>query len=314
MRALRFDTQLELRHDAPAPRRLPGEALLRPLLLGICNTDTEITRGYKGFCGTLGHEFVAVVEDCDDPSWLGARVVGEINVACGRCPTCQRGEPTHCPQRAALGIFGRDGAMADLFALPLSNLHRVPASLPDTVAVFAEPLAAALEILEQSHLRPSECVAVVGDGKLGLLVAQVLRLPGCAVTLVGRHPDRWAVPHALGIDAAYADTLDARSFDVVVDCTGSPAGLEAARRLLRPRGRLVLKSTYAGAVRVDLSVLVVDELTLVGSRCGPFAPALRLLEGRLVETAPLIADVYALDDGLAAFEAAQHALKILLKP
>ncbi len=258
MYALLFDGQLRLADDYPEPALLPDEAIIRPHLVGICNTDIEITRGYMGFRGVLGHEFVGTVVDCADPSWVGQRVVGEINAACGRCATCRRGDPSHCPARTTLGINGRDGAMAERFSLPLACLHPVPDTVADADAVFAEPLAAALEILDQSHVRPTERVAVVGDGKLGLLCAQALRLPGCAVAVVGRHPERWHLLRDQGIEAIHVEALlghqtesavgdpspvaagngQLATYDLVVDCTGQPAGLAIARRLVRPRGWL----------------------------------------------------------------------------
>src|SRR5262249_41538603 len=298
----------------------PGEPLLRPSLAGICNTDIEIPRGYMGFRGVVGHEFVGVVQACADRGWLGRRVVGEINAACGRCTVCARGDQSHCPERTTLGIDRRDGTMAELFSLPLACLHEVPAGVPDEAAVFAEPLAAALAILEQSHVRPTERVAVVGDGKLGLLCAQALRLPGCEVVVVGRHPERWELLHQLGVATVHVSSLDQRpktkdetqiglwslvlrpwSFDVVVDCPGQPSGLAVARDLVRPRGRLVLKSTFAAESGMNLSRLVVDEVQLLGSRCGPFAPALRLLERGLVQVQPLVAGRFSLREGLKAF-------------
>jgi len=329
MQALLFDGQLRLANDYPAPILAPGEALIRPSLVGICNTDIEITRGYMGFRGVLGHEFVGVVQDCEDRAWVGRRVVGEINAACRRCAVCARGDESHCPERTTLGIDRRDGAMAELFSLPIACLHEVPASLPDQVAVFAEPLAAALEILEQSHVRPTDRVAVVGDGKLGLLCAQALRLPGCEVVVIGRHPERWDLLHELGIEAVQAEpvasdqlsvatrygrrTTDDGQFDVVVDCTGQPSGLAVARSLVRPRGRLALKSTFAAESGVNLSRLVVDEVQLLGSRCGPFAPALRLLDHGLINVQPLVAGQFSLRHGLDAFAAASRRLKILLE-
>jgi alcohol dehydrogenase len=335
MQALLFDGQLRLANDYPEPILAPGEALIRPSLVGICNTDIEITRGYMGFRGVLGHEFVGVVVDCEDRAWVGRRVVGEINAACRRCATCTRGDESHCPERTTLGIDRRDGAMAELFSLPIACLHQVPASLPDQAAVFTEPLAAALEILEQSHVRPTERVAVVGDGKLGLLCAQVLRLPGCEVVVIGRHPGRWELLHELGIAAAHVGSLDERrktkdeqghasnssssfvlrpsSFDIVVDCSGQPAGLAVARSLVQPRGRLVLKSTFAAESEMNLSRLVVDEVQLLGSRCGPFAPALRLLDHGLIQVQPLVAGHFSLRQGLDAFAAASRRLKILLE-
>ena len=323
MQALLFDGQLRLANGYPEPILAPGEALIRPALVGICNTDIEITRGYMGFRGVLGHEFVGVVQDCEDRAWVGRRVVGEINAACRRCAVCARGDESHCPERTTLGIDRRDGAMAELFSLPIACLHEVPASVPDQAAVFAEPLAAALEILEQSHIRPTERVAVVGDGKLGLLCAQVLRLPGCEVVVIGRHPERWALLHELGIataderrttkDEFNEASIGSSSFDIVVDCTGQPSGLAVARKLVRPRGRLVLKSTFAAESGMSLSRLVVDEVQLLGSRCGPFAPALRLLERGLIHVQPLVAGQFPLHQGLIAFASASRQLKILLE-
>jgi alcohol dehydrogenase len=313
MDALVFDGSLRFTRDYPTPALLPGEALIRPHLAGICNTDVEIMRGYMGFRGVLGHEFVGTVVACSDQTWLGRRVVGEINAACLRCATCLRGDHTHCPERTTLGIDRRDGAMAELVALPIACLHEVPDQVSDEQAVFVEPLAAAVEILEQSHLRPSERVAVVGDGKLGALIVQTLRLPGCAVTLVGRHPERWSLYAGMGIRCCTADQLGNEQFDLVVDCTGQPAGLATARSLVRPRGRLVLKSTFFAPSELNLTRLVVDEVQLLGSRCGPFAPALRLLERGLIATAPLISARYPLSRAVEAMAAAHGAMKVLLQ-
>lgn len=313
MDAIVFDGALRFTDDYPAPVLAPNEALIRPHLAGICNTDLEITRGYMGFRGVLGHEFVGTVVACADADWVGRRVVGEINAACFSCPTCLRGDHTHCPARTTLGIDRRDGAMAELLTLPIACLHAVPDTVSDEAAVFVEPLAAAVEILEQSHLRPSERVAVVGDGKLGALIVQVLRLPGCDVTLVGRHPERWGLYAGLGISCTTADRLAGERFDLVVDCTGQPAGLATARRLVRPRGRLVLKSTFNAPSELSLTMVVVDEIQLLGSRCGPFAPALRLLERGLIATDPLISARFPLSAGPQAFAAAQGALKVLLQ-
>jgi alcohol dehydrogenase len=313
MDAFVFDGQLRLVHDKPYPHPPAGEALIKPHLVGICNTDIEITRGYMGFRGVPGHEFVGTVIQADDADWVGRRVVGEINAACRRCPACLRDDESHCPNRTTLGIDRRDGAMAEAFVLPTACLHAVPDTIPDEAAVFVEPLAAALEILQQAHLRPTERVAVVGDGKLGSLIVQVLRLPGCAVTLVGRHPERWALFERQGIRCVASDNLPTTPFDLVVDCTGQPGGLATARQLVRPRGRLVLKSTFHAEAALNLSMVVVDEVALIGSRCGPFAPALRLLERGLVETAPLISARFPLRDGVAAFAAAEGRLKVLLE-
>ena len=316
MRALVFDGELHLREEYPQPVPGPHEALVRVLLAGICNTDLEIIRGYMGFRGVLGHEFVGVVEAADDSAWVGRRVVGEINCACGECPTCRAGRPTHCPQRVTIGIAGHDGALADYLLVPLSNLHVVPDSTPNRQAVFTEPLAAALEVLEQVHIRPSERVIVVGDGKLGLLVAQVLMLTGCDLLVIGRHQEKLSLLARRGIATQGADEPARVGADVVVDCTGRAEGFALARQLVRPRGRLVLKSTFHGDNQINLTSLVVDEVTLVGSRCGPFAPALRLLEQGLVEVEALIDSEYPLAEGAAALARAgtRGALKVLVRP
>jgi threonine dehydrogenase-like Zn-dependent dehydrogenase len=308
--------QLQLVESYPKSKPTPGEVQIRTILAGICNTDLEIVRGYAGFHGVLGHEFVGVVEQAEDPAWHGQRVVGEINAACGTCPTCRAGRPTHCPNRTALGIRGRDGVMAEYFCLPSENLHPVPDNVPDEAAVFAEPLAAACEILEQVHVHPSDRVIVLGDGKLGLLVAQTLALTGCELTVVGRHPDKLARLEARGIATQVGDRGLEGDADVVVECTGQPGGFLAARKMARPRGTVVLKSTYHGEIQTDLSRIVVDELTLVGSRCGPFPPALRLLDQQLVDVTSMIEAEYPLADALIAFEHASRrgTLKVLIRP
>ena len=316
MQALVYDGEvLQLREDYPRPVPPPGEALVRVRLAGICNTDLEIVRGYMGFRGVLGHEFVGTVEEAEDRSLIGQRVVGEINAYCGECPTCRAGRPTHCPHRTTLGIWGRDGAFAEYLTLPVRNLHVVPDGISDEEAVFTEPLAAALEILEQVHLRPTDRVVVLGDGKLGLLVAQALALMGCDLLTVGRHREKLAILARRGIPTALEAEAEGLAADVVVECTGRPEGFAAARRILRPRGTLVLKSTYHGYVEADLTGLVVDEITLVGSRCGPFPPALRLLQRGLVDVQPLISAVYPLDRGMEAFARAAEpgVLKVLLQ-
>lgn len=308
--------QLMLAESYPIPQPAPGEVRVRTILAGICNTDLEVVRGYAGFYGVLGHEFVGVVDQAEDPAWLGQRVVGEINAACGACSICRAGRPTHCPNRTALGIRGRDGVMAEYFCLPAENLHLVPDVVPDEAAVFAEPLAAACEILEQIHIRPSNRVIVLGDGKLGLLVAQTLALTGCKLTVVGRHAEKLSMLAERGLATQMgAEGLEGGA-DVVVDCTGQPEGFRAARELVRARGTIVLKSTYHGEIQADLSRLVVDEITLVGSRCGPFPPALGLLTLRLVDVMSLIEAEYPLTDALLAFEhaARRGALKVLIRP
>ncbi|MCX8066661.1 MAG: alcohol dehydrogenase catalytic domain-containing protein [Anaerolineae bacterium] len=316
MLALVFDGErLLLQGDYPRPVPPVGEALVRVRLAGICNTDLEIVRGYMGFRGVLGHEFVGVVEEAEDRSLAGRRVVGEINAYCGECPTCRAGRPTHCPNRTTLGIWGRDGAFAEYLTLPVRNLHVVPDEVPDEAAVFTEPLAAALEVLEGVHLRPTDRVVVLGGGKLGLLVAQALALTGCDLLVVGHHREKLAILARRGIPTMLESETEGLSADVVVECTGRPEGFAAARRILRPRGTLVLKSTYHGRVEADLTGLVVDEITLVGSRCGPFPPALRLLQRGLVDVQSLVSEIYPLSRGLEAFARAAQpgVLKVLLR-
>lgn len=320
MRALYLDKTLSFRAEYPIPHPGPDEALVRVRLAGICNTDLELERGYMSFTGVPGHEFVGIVEQCQTaPDLIGQRVVGEINAACGQCDTCRANRPTHCPHRTTLGIAGRDGAFAEYLHLPVVNLHRVPESVPDEAAVFTEPLAAACEITQAIHIRPTDRVAVLGDGKLGLLCAQVLQLTGCDLLVIGRHQASLEILARRGIHTIQDPTgLGNLSglFDLVVEATGAPEGYATARQLVRPRGTMVLKSTYHGAIQANLTMVVVDEVTLVGSRCGPFEPALRLLEQKLVDVTSLIRARYPLSKGLAAFERAKQrgALKVLIEP
>ncbi|RMG45817.1 MAG: alcohol dehydrogenase [Acidobacteria bacterium] len=318
MRALRFDGELRFVTDAPCPRR-EGESLVRVLLAGICRTDIEITRGYAGFRGIPGHEFVGVVETSSNPQLIGRRVVGEINVGCGHCAWCQRSDPRHCPSRTTLGIRGRDGAFAEFLSLPAENLFPIPETLADEVAVFTEPLAAAAEILEQTTIEPEDQVVILGDGKLGLLIAQVVRLTGCRLTLIGKHEHKLAIARRRGLHTLTvneASNLPPRGMDCVIEATGSPAGLEWALRLVRPRGRIVLKSTYHGQLMVDLTPLVVNEITVLGSRCGRFPRALELLTTGQVEVADLVSGIWPLEAGARAFSEAQRpgVLKVLLRP
>ncbi|MBI4829714.1 MAG: alcohol dehydrogenase catalytic domain-containing protein [Nitrospinae bacterium] len=252
----------------PAPSLMKGHALIRPLLAGICATDLELIKGYLGFNGVLGHEFVGVVEECPDrPELAGARVTGEINLSCGQCPTCLRGGREHCPSRTVLGIAGHDGCFADYLTLPIENLHIVPSDVPDTAAVFAEPLAAALRIRHQVNLGQDTRVAALGDGRLGLLAAQALSLSDCDLLVIGRHRDKLAVLERQGIPTALADDgAERAAFDVVVDSTGSPRGFAMALELVRPRGTVVLKTTVANPAPVDVNRLVIHEITVIGSR------------------------------------------------
>ena len=297
MKALVFDGRLFYCDDYPVPTPAPGEVLVRVHRAGICATDIEITKGYMDYRGVLGHEFVGSLPD-------GSRVVGEINAADGTCDTCRRGDVTHCPQRSVLGIFKRNGAMAEYLTLPASNLHHVPDTVNDTQAVFVEPLAAALEITDRLHIRPSQRVAVIGDGKLGMLVAQVLQLTGCHVHVLGRHARKLAILRQHGVFTLNTGAEGCGRFDVVVDCSGQTSGLELGRALLQPRGTLVLKSTFHGTQEVTMAPFVIDEITVMGSRCGPFEPALRLLERRLIAVETLLDAEYPIEQGLDAFRRA----------
>jgi threonine dehydrogenase-like Zn-dependent dehydrogenase len=314
MKALQFDgTRVKLA-EVERPQRA-GEALVRVTMAGICNTDLEIVRGYASFTGTLGHEFVGVVEVAPDASLLGRRVVGEINAGCGDCDLCRRGDPRHCRRRTALGIHGRDGAFAEYLNLPAQNLRPVPENVSDRQAVFTEPIAAACEILDQIAIRVADRVAVIGDGKLGQLIARVLASTGCSLTLIGKYPGKLELAARAGIETVTLDALGPASrFDVVVEASGSAAGLRLALDLVRSRGAIVLKSTFHGEVSLDTSRLVVDEIRLIGSRCGRFEPALALLTGGAVEVESLISREFNLAEGAAAIaEAARPGvMKVLL--
>jgi threonine dehydrogenase-like Zn-dependent dehydrogenase len=288
------------------------------LLSGICNTDIEIARGYAGFKGTIGHEFIGIVEDSPDKKLLGKRVVGEINAGCGKCDLCRAGDPRHCRSRTVLGIVGRDGAHAEYLRLPSSNLIPVPDKIPDEHAVFTEPLAAACGVLERVSITNSNRVAVIGDGKLGLLCAQVVALTGVSLMLVGKHPAKLRIAERRGIETATTKqaTKKSKEFDVVVEASGSASGFELALNLLKAKGRLVLKSTFHGATDFDASRVVVDEVSIIGSRCGRFAPAIDLLKKRAVDVDSLISEEYPLTEGVHAMgrASAKGILKVLLRP
>jgi threonine dehydrogenase-like Zn-dependent dehydrogenase len=310
------EKRLAFRDDLPAPLLVDGEAVVRVRLAGICGTDLELRRGYYPFTGVPGHEFVGIVEEAPSaPEWIGRRVVGEINAACGACATCLAGRRTHCPARTVLGIRGRAGAFAERLALPLLNLHEVPAAVPDEEAVFTEPLAAALQIQAQVPLRVDQRVLVLGAGRLGTLVARTLARTGAQVRVAARLAARRDQLRAAGVDAVAPEEVLAGSADVVVDCTGHPEGFARARAAVRARGTIVLKSTYAGEAPVNLSSVVVDEITVVGSRCGAFAPALELLAAHVLPVRDLVQARYPLARGPDAFaEAARPgALKVLLE-
>ncbi len=317
MRALVLDNGLRLETDYPKPVPPAGEALVRVLRAGVCNTDLELVKGYMSFKGVLGHEFVGVVEEAAGREELiGRRVASEINAACGVCETCRANRPTHCPNRTTLGIDRRNGTLADYTVLPFENLHPLPDSITDDEAIFIEPLAAACEIPDQVNIRPTDRVAVIGDGKLGLLCAQVVALSGCELITVGRHAEKLALLEKRGIRTTTdGASIKSASLDVVIEATGTPSGFEAARRMVRPRGSIVLKSTYHGDLQVNLTMVVVDEVTLIGSRCGPFPPAIRLLANHQIDVTPLIQARFSLTDGVAALERAAQkgTLKVMVE-
>ncbi|MFZ5821029.1 MAG: MDR/zinc-dependent alcohol dehydrogenase-like family protein [Chloroflexota bacterium] len=308
------NNRLDLREVAQPDK--PGEALIRVRQAGICSTDLELVKGYYPFTGIPGHEFIGEVVAADDPAWIGQRVVADINVVCGACEQCLSGRSTHCEKRTVLGIANRDGVFAEYTRLPLSNLHRVPASVPDEMAVFTEPLAAALEIQQQVHIRPTERVLLVGAGRLGQLIAQTLALTGCDLRVLARHSHQQNLLAARGIKTISEEDIQPWRWDVVVEATGSPDGFRLARRAIRPRGTLVMKSTYKGEMAVNFSSIVVDEIQVVGSRCGPFEPALRLLEKKEVDPSVLVAAEFKLGEALQAFEHAAQpgVLKVLVTP
>ncbi|MDO9128396.1 MAG: alcohol dehydrogenase catalytic domain-containing protein [Anaerolineales bacterium] len=314
MKALWLENQQLSLRDVPCPEK-PGEALIRVRLSGICGTDLELVRGYYPYTGVIGHEFVGEVVAAPAKDWIGKRVVGEINAVCGECEECQNGRPTHCEKRTVLGIVERDGAHAEYLSLPVANLHRVPDSVPDEAAVFTEPLAAALEIQQQVHIQPTDRVLLIGAGRLGQLIAQTLALTGCDLRVVARHPHQKQLLESRKIRLITEDEIQPRCWEMVVEATGSSSGFDLARQAVRPRGVLVLKSTYRGEASVNFSSLVVDEITLLGSRCGPFAPALRVMANHAVDPSLLIAAHYPLAKAVEAFELARQPgmLKVLLE-
>jgi threonine dehydrogenase-like Zn-dependent dehydrogenase len=299
------------------PRR-PGECLIRVKAAGICGTDLELLRGYAQFSGVPGHEFVGIVEQApeDDARWIRRRVVGEITVGCGRCHGCRTAGRGHCDVRTVLGILGRDGAFAEYLALPAINLHAVPDSLDDLSAVFVEPTAAAYRVAEQVKIESGTRAAVVGAGRLGVLVAQVLREQGAETVVFVRSKSRRSLCAELGLEATDIDSAgsSARRFDLVADATGAPEGFAVARALVRPRGTLILKSTFHGETPIALSPLVVDEITLVGSRCGPFQAAIEGLASGRIDIKPLIEGTYPLERFTEAFERARGGRKQILTP
>ena len=314
MRAIVLETDdVQVDMVRPAPTLAAEEVMVRVTRAGVCETDLQLIKGYMGFRGILGHEFVGIAES---GPLAGQRVVGEINCACWQCETCESGFPTHCPHRTVLGILNHDGAFADLIAVPQRNLHRVPDSIPDDIAVFTEPVAAAFQIPAQIEITGTERIAILGDGRLGNLCAQVLASMADDVLVIGKHREKLALLEASGLKTALlSDDVPQRRFDIVVECTGSESGLPTALKLVKPRGTIVLKTTVAGTQTLAWAPFVIDEVTLVGSRCGPFDRALTALEHGLVDVEPLITDRFSLSNGLMAIRRAQEkgVLKVLLE-
>ncbi len=313
MRALYLQNSLVLK-EISVPVFHENEALVKVKSAGICNTDLELVKGYMGFEGVLDHEFVGVVEKAAEQKWVGKRVCGEINFGCGECFYCKSGLSRHCPKRTVLGILNQNGAFAEYVVLPIKNLHEIPQSIANPSAVFVEPLAAALEILEQIQVKPNQEVVVIGDGKLGLLICQVLQLTGCKLKLVGKHPNKLSLAQSWGVKTRKLNEMGDHKVDIVVEASGSPSGFSTAMQLVRPRGVLVLKSTYKENLELDAAPIVIDEITIIGSRCGPFASAIRTLENNLVKVAGLIDQIYPFSQALQAFGHAKQrdSMKIIL--
>ncbi len=315
MKAISFDKQVNF-IDAAPPVPAKDEALIQVLYAGICQTDLEIMKGYMGFRGIPGHEFVGrVIQSPSNKSWIGKRVVGEINIGCGTCPFCRQGLERHCPNRSVLGIKNRDGCFAERITLPLKNLHRISEHVSDSEAVLTEPLAAACEILEQVHIQPDHSVAIIGDGRLAQLILRVLVLTGCDLTLIGKHTEKLALAKLFGIKTYHHNTVPDKKYNIIVEASGSQSGFTMASDLLEPRGTLILKSTYHQKTSINLSQCVIDEVTLTGSRCGKFNPAIRLLENKLINTKGLITHQFSLDEYDKAFESAStpNALKTIFR-
>ncbi len=318
MKAVIFDESLKFVEDYKKPERKQNEALIRPLLLGICNTDEEITKGYMGYKGVLGHEFVGVVEDCDDKKLIGKRVTGGINLGCGNCPECAKGLERHCKNRQTLGIYKKDGCFSEFFTLPVSNLLVVPDNVSDETAVFIEPLAAAYEIFEQIQIKPTDKVAILGDGKLGLSISLIMNNLNVDCIHMGKHKEKLEISRQFGSKVKLISEIEEselKTFDVVIEATGSVGGFETSLSLVRPRGILVLKSTIAAKEGLNLASVVIDEITVTGSRCGQFAPVLRLMEKGKINTKPLITKILPFDKALEGFELnrKKETIKILLK-
>ena len=320
MKALIFDDGLKLAENYKEPTMKAGDALIKTTLCGICNTDEEITKGYMGYKGVLGHEFTGVVQDVfngQDKGWIGKRVVGEINAGCKKCTWCAKGLERHCPNRGTLGIWQKEGCFSEYFTLPVSNLLEIPDSVSDEEAVFIEPLAAAYEIIEQVHIKPTDKVALLGDGKLGLSIALVLGALNIDLYHIGKHQNKLNISASAGNKTLLLEDATGlrQFFDVVIEATGSKGGFETSLNLVKPRGILVLKSTIAANEGLNLALVVINEITVVGSRCGQFAPVMRLLERKAIDVKPLITKILPFEDGVKGFELNRQkdTLKVILK-
>ena len=321
MKALVFDDKLKLDLNYPMPKIKDDEVLIKTSMVGICNTDYEITKGYMGYKGVLGHEFVGVVSEVGancDKNLIGKRVVGEINCACNNCKMCHQNLQRHCPNRSTLGIWQKDGCFSEYFTLPKENVLTISDNIDDITATFCEPLAAAYEILEQIHIKPDDKVAILGDGKLGLCISLVFRAMNIDYIHIGKHLDKLEISKNIGAKTKLVDEIDEnniKSFDVVVEATGSTGGFETSASLVKPRGILVLKSTIAAREGLNLASIVVDEITIQGSRCGQFKPILRLLEDKRIDVSPLVSGIYDVDDFEEAFDknSQKGTLKVLVK-
>jgi len=321
MKAVVFDDKLKFVNDYKKPEMKANEALIKPILLGICNTDEEITKGYMGYKGVLGHEFIGIVEDVsnpDDKALIGKRIVGGINLGCKNCPECYQGLERHCKNRQTLGIFNKDGCFSEYFTLPVSNLLVVPDNVEDETAVFIEPLAAAYEIFEQVQIKPRDKVAILGDGKLGLSVSIIMNALNVNYVHIGKHKEKLEITKNLGGKTKLLSDIkndELKSYDIVIEATGSTGGFETSLSLVKPRGILILKSTIAAKEGLNLASVVIDEITVIGSRCGQFEPVLRLMEKGRINTKPLISKVLPFDKALEGFELnrKKETIKILLK-
>ena len=321
MKALVYDKELKLVTDYQKPTLKPNEVLIKTKMVGICNTDYEITKGYMGYCGILGHEFVGVVESVGenvDKKWINKRVVGEINCACQDCSYCHQNLQRHCPNRSTLGIWKKDGCFCEYFTLPVENVFEISNNIDDETATFTEPLAAGYEILEQVHIKPNSKVAIVGDGKLGLCISLVFSAMNIDFVHIGKHEEKLKISKEQGAKTMLLSELkdeDKMSFDVVVEATGSTGGFEVSASLVKPRGTLVLKSTIAAKEGLNLATIVVNEITIVGSRCGQFKPIIKLLENKKINPKPLIDGIYSVEDFKCAFEknSQKGTLKVLVK-